>query len=498
MATAQRSRDLTSYQLFIGGEWVDAEANETFDSQNPYLSEPWAKIPEGSADDIDRAVRAARKAFDGGPWPELTGRDRSKLLRRLAQLVSENADALGEIETRDNGKLLREMQGQCQALSEWYDFYAGAADKINGEVIASDKPNFLVYTRKEPIGVVGAVLPWNSPLLLLAFKLAPALAAGCTFVAKPSEHTPASTLEFARLVEEAGFPPGVFNVVTGSSSLPGKALVSHPGVDKIAFTGSTITGINVVRAAAENLSRVTLELGGKSPNIVFDDADLEAAANGAIAGIFAATGQTCIAGSRLIVHEDIHDELVGRLVERAKTIKLGDPLDPATEMGPVAFRDQLEKVIGLIDSGIGEGANLAYGGRQDPEAGELFVQPTILTGVDNDMQVAREEIFGPVLSVLRFSTEDEAVGLANDTRFGLAAGVWTKDVHRAHRVAHRIRAGTVWVNAYRAVSFTTPFGGYGLSGWGRENGVAAIDHYTESKSIWVELTGGTRDPFIMG
>ena len=498
MATAQKSRELTAYKMYIGGEWVEAEDGATFESLNPYLGEPWAEVPEGSPEDVDRAVRAARGAFDGGEWLETTGRDRSKLLRRLGELVAQHADRLGEIETQDNGKLLREMQGQCHALSEWYDFYAGAADKINGEVIASDKPNFLIYTRNEPVGVVAAVLPWNSPLLLLAFKFAPAIAAGCTFIAKPSEQTPASALEFARLVEEAGFPPGVFNVVTGSGDLPGKALVSHPGVDKIAFTGSTMTGINVVRAAAENLSRVTLELGGKSPNIVFDDADLEAATNGAIAGIFAATGQTCIAGSRLIAHEDVHDEIVERLVARAGTIKLGDPLDPATEMGPVAFRDQLDKVLGMIDGGVDEGAKLVCGGGQEPDAGELFVQPTILTDVDNGMQIAQDEIFGPVLSVLRFSTEAEAIELANDTRFGLAAGVWTKDVHRAHRVAHAIRAGTVWVNAYRAISFTTPFGGFGMSGWGRENGVAAIEHYTETKSIWVELTGGTRDPFVMG
>jgi aldehyde dehydrogenase (NAD+) len=484
--------------MYIGGEWVDAEDGATFESLNPYLSEPWAEIPEGSADDVDRAVRAARLAFDKGDWPTTTGRERSKLMRNLAALITENADRLGEVETRDNGKLLREMSGQCHLLAEWYDFFAGAADRINGEVIASDKPNFLVYTRKEPVGVVAAVLPWNSPLLLMAFKFAPAVAAGCTFVAKPSEQTPASALEFAKLVEEAGFPPGVFNVVTGSGNLPGKALVSHPGVDKIAFTGSTMTGINVVKAAAENLARVTLELGGKSPNIVFEDADLEAATNGAIAGIFAATGQTCIAGSRLLVHESIHDELVARLVKRAKTIKLGDPLDPETEMGPVAFRDQLNKVMGLIGSGVDEGANLAYGGVQDPDAGELFVQPTILTDVDNGMEIAQEEVFGPVLGVLKFKTEEEAIELANDTRFGLAAGIWTKDVHRAHRVAHRIRAGTIWVNSYRTISFTTPFGGFGMSGWGRENGPEVIDHYTETKSVWVELTGGTRDPFVLG
>ena len=461
------------------------------------VGEPWARVPEGTEADVDQAVKAARAAFDAGPWPETTGRERSKLLRRLADLVGENAEALGRIETRDNGKLLREMQGQCLALTDWYEFYAGAADKIQGEVISSDKKNFLVYTRKEPVGVVAAVLPWNSPLLLLAFKFAPAMAAGCTFVAKPSEQTPVSALEFAKLVEEAGFPPGVFNVVTGSTDLTGKALVSHPGVDKIAFTGSTETGMAIVRSAADNLARVTLELGGKSPNIVFADADLDAATNGVIAGIFAATGQTCIAGSRLLVEESVHDELVERVAERARTIKLGDPSNADTEMGPVAFEEQLDKVLGLIAAGIDEGATVVCGGGR-AEAGDLFVEPTILTGVSNDMQIAREEVFGPVLSVLRFGDEEEAIAIANDTRYGLAAGVWTNDVHRAHRVAHRIRAGTVWVNAYRMVSCTTPFGGYGQSGWGRENGVEAINSFTETKAIWVELSGDTRDPFTLG
>ena len=497
MATVQKPADVATYQMLIGGEWVDADSCGTFDSLDPYAGEPWARVPEGTEADVDRAVRAARAAFDSGPWPETTGRERSKLLRRLADLVGDNAEALGRIETRDNGKLLREMQGQCLALKDWYEFYAGAADKIQGEVISSDKPNFLVYTRKEPVGVVAAVLPWNSPLLLLAFKFAPAIAAGCTFVAKPSEQTPVSALAFGKLVEEAGFPPGVFNVVTGSSDLIGKSLVSHPGVDKIAFTGSTETGMAIVRSAADNLSRVSLELGGKSPNIVFADADLDAATNGVIAGIFAATGQTCIAGSRLLVEESVHNELVERVATRAGTIRLGDPSDPETEMGPVAFEEQLDKVLGLIRAGVDEGATVACGGGQ-ADAGELFVEPTILTGVSNDMRIAREEIFGPVLSVLRFTSEAEAISIANDTRYGLAAGIWTNDVHRAHRVAHRIRAGTVWVNAYRMVSYSTPFGGYGQSGWGRENGLEAIDSYTETKSVWVELSGATRDPFTLG
>ncbi|MCY4086092.1 MAG: aldehyde dehydrogenase [Actinomycetia bacterium] len=497
MATVQKPADVATYQMLIGGEWVDADGSGTFDSLDPYAGEPWARVPEGTEADVDRAVQAARAAFDSGPWPETTGRERSKLLRRLADLVGDNAEALGRIETRDNGKLLREMQGQCLALKDWYEFYAGAADKIQGEVISSDKPNFLVYTRKEPVGVVAAVLPWNSPLLLLAFKFAPAIAAGCTFVAKPSEQTPVSALAFGKLVEEAGFPPGVFNVVTGSSDLIGKSLVSHPGVDKIAFTGSTETGMAIVRSAADNLSRVSLELGGKSPNIVFADADLDAATNGVIAGIFAATGQTCIAGSRLLVEESVHDELVERVATRAGAIRLGDPSDPETEMGPVAFEEQLDKVLGLIQAGVDEGATVACGGGQ-ANAGELFVEPTILTGVSNDMRIAREEVFGPVLSVLRFTSEAAAISIANDTRYGLAAGIWTNDVHRAHRVAHRIRAGTVWVNAYRMVSFSTPFGGYGQSGWGRENGLEAIDSYTETKSVWVELSGATRDPFTLG
>ena len=495
------SDEVRDYKMLVGGEWVDARSGKTFESVNPYTGKAWVTVPEADEEDVGRAVRAAREAFEAGPWGKTTGTERARLMRGLAELVAENAESLAVIESTDNGKLLREMGGQMKALPEWYYYFAGAADKIQGETIPSHNPDFFVYTRREPIGVVGAIVPWNSPLLLLTWKLAPALAAGCTFVVKTAEQTPASTLEFARLFEEAGFPPGVFNVVTGYGTPTGSALVRHPGVDKVAFTGSTETGKLVMKDAADHLAKVSLELGGKSPNIVFEDADLDAAANGVVSGIFAATGQTCMAGSRLLVHRGRHDELVERLTEKAASIKLGNPLETETEMGPIAFKEQLDKVQGYVDTGREEGADLAYGGKspEDPALKDgFFMEPTILTNVNNTMKVAREEIFGPVLSVIPVESEEEVVRQANDTPFGLAAAVWTKDVQRAHRVAHALKAGTVWINAYRAVSFTAPFGGYKQSGIGRENGLETLKEYTQTKTVWVELSGKTRDPFTLG
>ena len=501
-STVSPETEIVSYKMFIDNEWVDAASGATRMSIDPFRGVPWAELPDAAEEDVDRAVRAARRAFDEGPWPKMPGRERARYLRTLAALIAREGERLAAIETRDNGKLVREMAGQMKLVPEWFEYFAGWADKLHGDVIPTEKTDFLVYTRREPVGVVAAITAWNSPLLLAAYKCAPALAAGCTVVLKPAEQTSASTLELARLVEEAGFPAGVVNVVTGDGPGTGAALTRHPGVNKIGFTGSTETGAEIIRNSAANITRTTLELGGKSPNIVFDDADLAAATNGVVAGVFAATGQTCVAGSRVLVHERVYDEFVEGFRAAADRIRLGNPLDPTTEMGPVAFASQLEKITGYIDGARERGATVLAGGGppDDPTlTGGLFLRPTVLAGVQPDWPISQEEIFGPVASVMPFRDEEEVVRIANDVRFGLAAGVWTTSVARAHRVAAAIRAGTVWVNSYRLVSPGVPCGGMKVSGLGRENGEQAILEYTETKAVWVNLAeGATRDPFTIG
>ena len=495
--TANNGSTVQRIAMRIDGKDIVSESGRTYTSFNPFTGDGWAEVADGSEADVNAAVGAARKAL-GGEWAQYSAPARGRLLARLAQLIERDADILAELETRDSGKLLREMGGQVRSLRAWFTYFAGMADKVQGDVIPTDKANFLVYTRHEPVGVVAAITPWNSPLLLLTWKLAPALAAGCTIVVKPSEYTPASTVALARLVEEAGFAPGVVNVVTGQGPETGKALVAHPGIDKIAFTGSTETGRAVAAGAASTLARLTLELGGKSAQLVFEDADISAAADGVVAGVFAATGQTCMAGSRLVVHQSVADELVAAVVSRAQEIVLGDPRSPDTEMGPLANVAQYTKVLSHFDQARREGATVRCGGSTVAELGGFFVQPTVLTDLPPSATALHEEIFGPVLAVVTFDSEDEAIEIANSTEFGLAASVWTTDVRRAHRVASRVRAGSVWINAYRMVAPQVPFGGFGASGVGRENGIGAIKEYLETKAVWVELAGESRDPFTLG
>jgi aldehyde dehydrogenase (NAD+) len=486
--------------MYIGGEWVSPASGEWFETYNPFTGEPWAMIARGNSQDADNAVRTAHTAFTEGPWPQMTPTQRGALLRKLGDLVAQNAQFLAEVEVRDNGKLIAEMQGQLNYVPNWYYYFGGLADKVQGAVIPLDKKGYFNFTRHEPVGVVVAITAWNSPLLLAAWKVAPALAAGCTVIIKPSEFTSASALEFVKLVEEAGFPPGVVNVVTGFGREVGNALVTHPQVAKIAFTGSDATGRAINEAAARSFKRVTLELGGKSPNIVFADAKLEDAVNGAVSGIFAATGQTCIAGSRLLLQESVHDQFMDKLLALARTARMGDPMSLETQVGPITTRPQYDKVLGYIDIAKQEGAQLALGGgpARRPECGDgWFVEPTVFTGVKNSMRIAQEEVFGPVLSVIKFKDEDEATAIANDVRFGLGAGVWTSDIGRAIRMSERIQAGTVWVNTYRAVSYMSPFGGYKDSGLGRENGVDAIREYLQVKSVWINTGAATANPFVM-
>jgi len=499
-AGMQAGAAVTDYRLYIGGTWSQALGGARFDSVNPFDGEVCATLADAGPQDVERAVASAREAFDRGPWGRMNGYERGRLMLRLADLVESRADHIARVETVDNGKVIRETTSHARFAVRSYRFFAGLADKIGGDVIPLDQPAIFDYTLREPLGVCGLILAWNSPMSLLANKLAPALAAGNTVVVKPSEHASASVLEFARAVEEAGFPPGVFNVVTGSGPAAGQALASDDRVDLLSLTGGIQGGRAVGITAAQHLTRLLLELGGKSPHIVFEDADLERAVPGVLAGIFGAAGQTCIAGSRLLLQESIHDRFLERLLDRVRHIRLGDPRDPATEMGPLANRVQYERVQRYVQSGIDGGARLACGGRKvssEPLGRGYFVEPTVFVDADNSMKIAREEIFGPVLSVLRFRDEEEALRIANDTEFGLASGIWTQDMARAFRMSRGLRSGTVWVNTYRTISPAAPFGGYKKSGVGRERGVDALLEYTQVKNVMIDYSAASRDPFAV-
>lgn len=494
--------EVEQYDHFIGGEFLESSGGERIEVDYPYTGEIWSTAPDGTAEDVHAAVSTAREAFESERWNGLSRSRRAAVLRQIGELFDDHSEEFGRLETRQNGKLIREMKGQMEIIGDYYRFFAGLCETEDvGDVkpVENKGGQFFNYTRKEPLGVVGAITPWNSPLLLTTFKLAPALAAGNAFVHKPSEQTPVSALRFAELIaEETDLPDGVYNVVTGAGET-GAALSDHDEIDKLAFTGSTATGRKIGRAAGENLIPASLELGGKSPNIVFPSANLENALNGVIKGIFAATGQTCLAGSRVLIQADIADEFVDELTDRAAEIELGDPMDPETEMGPVAFKGQWEKIRGYIESGREEGAEVVFGGdKPDDLPGDCFIEPTILVDVENEMQVAREEIFGPVASIITFEDETEAVEIANDTEYGLAAGIWSEDMRQVHRVAERIEAGTVYVNEYRTLSRASPFGGYKDSGLGRELGREGLEEYQQIKSVWIDLEGHVADPFQIG
>ncbi len=479
-------------KLLINGKWVDAANGKTFPVVNPATGEVIAQVAEGTAEDIDRAVKAARQAFENGPWSKITVSDRSKLIWKLADLLEANLEEFAELESLDNGKPINVARVADVPLAvDLLRYMAGWATKIEGSTIPISVPydpgsKYLAYTQREPVGVVGQIIPWNFPLLMAAWKLGPALAAGCTIVLKPAEQTPLSALRLGELICEAGFPDGVVNIIPGYGETAGAALAAHPDVDKVAFTGSTEVGKLIVQAAAGNLKKVTLELGGKSPNIVFKDIDLETAIPGAANAIFFNHGQCCCAGSRLYVEESVFDKVIEGVAEKAKKIKLGPGLDPTTDMGPLVSDEQLDRVCGYLQSGFSEGAKAVTGGQKVGDKG-YFVEPTVLVNTNQKMKVVQEEIFGPVVTAIPFKEIDELLPIANDSIYGLAAGIWTKDISKAHSLASKLRAGTVWINCYNIFDAALPFGGYKQSGWGREMGREALENYTEVKSVCVKL-----------
>ena len=489
---------LKQYKMYIDGEWVDSDTKKTFETLNPENNKPWAVVPEASANDVDRAVRAAQKAFEG-EWPKLLPRERGKYLRAIADKLRKNAELLGEIETIDTGKLFRETKKQANYIAEYYDYYAGMADKVEGTVLPIDKPNIQAITTRVPIGVIAAIIPWNSQMLLTVTKLAPALAMGNTVVIKSSELAPAVLFEFAKLIEQTGIPQGVINVITGYGDPCGKALTTHNLVEKIAFTGGPETARHIIRNSAENLSEVSLELGGKSPVAVFEDANQENAINGITAGIFGASGQSCIAGSRLYLQKGIYNEFLDKLAARAEKIKIGAPMDPESEMGPIGNFKQLEIIEKNIKLTVEQGGKIKCGGKRHPFSNEgYYFPPTIIECDNHNLPTAENELFGPVLSVMKFENEEEVINKMNDNQYGLSSGVYTSDFSRGMRVSKAIRAGITFVNTYRLISPSAPFGGMKDSGYGKEAGIESIKDYTRVKTTWYYTSDKpTLDPFSM-
>ena len=490
--------DVKTYQMLINGAWVDASDGGSFDSVNPSDGTVWSRVPEATEADVNAAVDAAHAAFTIGPWAKMTPTERGKCLRKLGDLLADHSEGLGRTESIDTGKMLKETRWQAKYIAEFFHFFAGCADKVSGETLPIDKPDLFVFTKREPLGVIAAVVPWNSQLFLVAVKIGPALAAGNTIVVKASEHASAPLLEFGKLVEDAGIPPGVVNIVTGHGEPCGRALTSHPLVARVSFTGGPNAARHVLDNVKNNFAEVSLELGGKSPFIVFEDANIESAVNASIAGIFGATGQSCVAGSRLYLHEDIADEFLDKMTAQAREIVIGDPLAEETQMGPLCTTGQLDHITREVAHAQTEGATVLVGGKQPEGLSGLYYEPTILDCPRQDLRIMDTELFGPVLCVQRFKTEDEVLALANDTEHGLAAGIFTKDSARSLRMSSAIRAGIVWVNTYRVVSPIAEFGGVKGSGYGRESGFQAIYDYTRPKTVWMNTSDEPMaNPFVM-
>ncbi len=478
---------VTAYQMLIDGQWVDASDGARYDSVDPATGDVWASMPEATSDDVDRAVRAAEAAGISGRWASMTPTERGKCLRRLGDLLADASETLGRIETRDTGKMFKETRWQAKYIAEYFHFYAGAADKIEGRTLPIDKPDMFVFTNREPLGVVAAIVPWNSQLFLTAVKIGPALAAGNTVVLKGSECSAAPILEFGKLIAEAGIPDGVVNIITGHGDPCGRVLTSHPRVARVSFTGGPVSAGHVIRNTAENFAELSLELGGKSPFIVFDDADVDSAVNGSVAGIFAASGQSCVAGSRLYLHDAIADSFLAKMTAIANSIQIGDPQAEDTQMGPLCTPAQIDHIETQVGRAVEQGGRILAGGRRVDGMDGLFFQPTIIECPDPSMEIVDTELFGPVLAVLRFSDEDDVIAQANRSVHGLAAGLFTRDSARSMRVARRLRAGIVWVNTYRVISPIAEFGGSKQSGYGRESGMQAVYDYTRPKTVWMNL-----------